>query len=61
MTQIPDTDATRAALGKRVDKDPPAPSTLPEERKNPGQNTEGTGGAGARRPSQAARTVKPDL
>lgn len=42
--------------GQRIDKDPPLPSTLPEERDNPGLNAEGTGGAGAPKPRPGERT-----
>jgi hypothetical protein len=40
-------EALSAGPGHQVDKDPPAPSTLPEERENPGMKEKGRAELGA--------------
>jgi len=42
--------------GHQVDKEPPAPSSLAEERDHPGLDAKGTGAAGAPKPKPGSRT-----
>lgn len=62
MTQETRKDARLSkGPGQQVDKAPPPPSTLSEERENPGLNAKGTGGAGAPRPAPGSRTRDQDV
>lgn len=58
MTQLPDKDP---APGSHIDHDPPTPSSLPEERENPGDGEQGSSGVGAPKPPKKGRTTDADV